>query len=86
MRTASSEHQHPVIRHSAGRHAGAVAAPHTPGGGSDTLRYIKLADLARGWVGLQRKPMDLCACVREERGDGEGAGFQALSLLFESVR
>ena len=39
---------------------------------SNTLRYISLADLARGWGLL---PMDLCACVSEERRDGEGALF-----------
>jgi hypothetical protein len=29
---------------------------------------------------LHSKPKDLSACVSEERGDGEGAGSQALSL------
>jgi len=37
---------------------------------SDTLRYINLAELALGLVAL-RGPMHLCACVSEERGDGE---------------
>ena len=45
---------------------------------SDTLRYVNLAGFAIGLVTL-RGPMHLCACVREERGDGEGAGSQALS-------
>ena len=45
---------------------------------SDTLRYVNLAGFAIGLVAL-RGPMHLCACVREERGDGEGAGSQALS-------
>ena len=65
IRTASREHQHPAIRHSAGRHAGAVAAPHTLGGASDTLRYINLADLARGWVGLQSVAAKTNGPVRE---------------------
>ncbi len=39
---------------------------------SNTFRYISLADLARGWGLLL---MDLCACVSEERRDGEGALF-----------
>ena len=37
----------------------------------DTPRYIHITDLARrhsrGWVGMQRKPMSLSACVSEER-------------------
>jgi len=45
---------------------------------SDTLRCINLAGLVIGLVAL-RGPMHLCACVREERGDGEGAASQALS-------
>ena len=45
---------------------------------SDTVRYINLAGLAIGLVAL-RGPMHLCACESEERGDGEGAGSQALS-------
>ena len=45
---------------------------------SDTLRYINLAGLAADLV-ASRGPMHLCACVSEERGDGEGAGAQALS-------
>ena len=45
---------------------------------SDTLRYINLAGLAADLV-ASRAPMHLCACVSEERGDGEGAGAQALS-------
>ncbi len=39
---------------------------------SDPLRYIDLAEAAIGSVAV-RGPMHLCACVREERGDGEGA-------------
>ena len=37
-----------------------------------------------GLVGL-RGPMHLCACVSEERSNGEGAGSQALSLLSDSI-
>ena len=45
---------------------------------SDTLRYSNLVGLATDLV-ASRGPMHLCACVSEERGDGEGAGSQALS-------
>ena len=37
-----------------------------------------------GLFGL-RGPMHLCACVSEERSNGEGAGSQALSLLSDSI-
>ena len=33
-----------------------------------------------------RGPMRLCACVSEERGDGEGAGSQALPVLSDTLR
>ena len=45
---------------------------------SNTLRYINLAGLVIELVTL-RGPMHLCACMSEERGDGEDAGSQALS-------
>ena len=51
---------------------------------SDTPRHINLADVGVGLVGL-RGPMHLCACVSEERSNGEGAGSQALSLLSDSI-
>ena len=35
---------------------------------------------------LLHKPMDLCAHVSEERGNGEGAGLQELSLLSDTRR
>ena len=41
---------------------------------SDTLRYLNLTDLTIGLVAL-RDPMHLCACVREDSGDGEGVFF-----------
>ena len=50
---------------------------------SDTPRHINLADVGVGLVGL-RGPMHLCACVSEERSNGEGAGSQALSLMSDS--
>jgi hypothetical protein len=45
---------------------------------SDTLRYINLTGLVIELVTL-RGPMNLCVCVGEERGDGEGADSQELS-------
>ena len=51
---------------------------------SDTPRHINLAEVGIGLVGL-RGPMHLCACVSEERSNGEGAGSQALSLLSDSI-
>jgi hypothetical protein len=51
---------------------------------SDTPRHIKLVEVGIGLVGL-RGPMHLCACVSEERSNGEGAGSQALSLLSDSI-
>ena len=51
---------------------------------SDTPRHINLAEVGVGLVGL-RGPMHLCACVSEERSNGEGAGSQALSLLSDSI-
>jgi hypothetical protein len=53
-----------------------VEAPHTLVGASDTLRYINLADSARGRARL-RKPMDLRACLSERRGDREGVDSEA---------
>ena len=50
----------------------------------DTPRHINLAEVGVGLVGL-RGPMHLCACVSEERSNGEGAGSQALSLLSDSI-
>ncbi len=52
---------------------------------SRTLRYINPAEVAEWPVGL-REPTHLCACVSEERGDGEGAGSQALSVLSDTLR
>ena len=51
---------------------------------SDTFRYINLAELDLVLVAW-RGPMHLCACVREERGDGESAGSQALSDTFRCI-
>ena len=51
---------------------------------SDTPGHINLAEVGVGLVGL-RGPMHLCACVSEERSNGEGAGSQALSLLSDSI-
>ena len=51
---------------------------------SDTPRHINLVEVGIGLVGL-RGPMHLCACVSEERSNGEGAGSQALSLLSDSI-
>ena len=51
---------------------------------SDTPRHINLAEVGVGLLGL-RGPMHLCACVSEERSNGEGAGSQALSLLSDSI-
>ncbi len=45
---------------------------------SNTLEYMNLTVVAVGLVAL-RGPMHQCACVSKERGDGEGAGSQALS-------
>ena len=52
---------------------------------SDTLRCINLAGLAIELVAL-RGPMHRCACVSEERGDGEGAGSQALSDTLRYIK
>jgi hypothetical protein len=49
---------------------------------SDTLRYINFAKVALGLV-VFRGPMNLCVCVREERGDGEGVGSSAYINLGE---
>ena len=49
---------------------------------SDTLRYINLAEVALGMMGL-RGPMHLCASVSEERGDEEGA---ASEVIFFALR
>ncbi len=49
------------------------------------FKYTNLTDEANGWVGLQ-KPVDLCACVIEERGNGEGSGSQAISLMSDTLR
>ena len=38
---------------------------------SNTLEYINLTGLDIGLVALRGR-MHLCACVSEERGDGEG--------------
>ena len=51
---------------------------------SDTPRHINLVEVGIGLFGL-RGPMHLCACVSEERSNGEGAGSQALSLLSDSI-
>jgi len=51
---------------------------------SDTLRYINLAEGAVGLAAL-RGPMHLCACVSEERGDGESAGSPAATEATSSV-
>ena len=51
---------------------------------SDTPRHINLAEVGVGLLGL-RGPMHLCACVSEERSNGEGADSQALSLLSDSI-
>ncbi len=40
-------------------------------GGSDTLRYINLTEVALGLVPLCG-PMHLCSCLNEECGDREG--------------
>ena len=63
--------------------AGEVVRGEGRGGGVDatllayTLASINLADLGRIYqVGL-RQPMNLCACVSEERGDGEGLDLHA---------
>ena len=49
---------------------------------SGTLYSIGLAESAT-WarVRLQKKPMNLCACVSEEREHGEGAGVHAYSAV-----
>jgi hypothetical protein len=47
---------------------------------SDTLRYINTQSRqcsSPGWLGL-RKPMDLCACVSEERGSRDIALLGAI--------
>ena len=45
---------------------------------SNTLRYINLAGLVIGLVVLCG-PMNLCTCVNEDRGDGEGTGSPVIS-------
>jgi hypothetical protein len=51
-------------------------ASHTQGG-SDTLRYINLAEVALGLVGCVDRCT--CACVSEERGDSQVFLYQGIS-------
>jgi hypothetical protein len=44
-----------------------------------------LHPVCRHRLGWLRGPMHLCACMSEERSNGEGAGSQALSLLSDSI-
>ena len=53
---------------------------------ADSVRTIDYSvsdnrvEFARAKVWLQKNPMDLCACEREEREDGVGAGVNSTLL------